>query len=75
MLWEAFQWFLSLIEVVAVLAAILGAGVSIAMAGFWVLSWSLSKFAAAAVEPDPEEYEMDDRLAPYEDSAPAEPRI
>src|SRR5258705_13922841 len=62
MLWDVFQWFVSLVEVASVLAAILAAGVAIAMAAFWILSWGLGKFAGASVDQDPGEYEMDDSL-------------
>ena len=63
MLWEPLQWFISLVEVITVMAAILVVGLIIAMAAFWVLSRCLGKVTDAPVEPDPEEYDMDDSSA------------
>ena len=82
MLWEPLQWFISLVEVITVMAAILVVGLIIAMAAFWVLSQSLGKLAGAPAEPDPDEHETDGGLAatpsqtgPNDTSAPAEPGI
>jgi hypothetical protein len=77
MLWELLQWFISLVEVIGVLAVILVAGVMIAMGAFWILARSLGKLT---VEPDPDESEMDGCLAvEFENadnvSVPAEPGI
>ena len=63
MLWELLHWFTSLVEVVAVVAAILALGLVIAIAAFWVLSRSLGKLAATPAEPDPDEYETDSSLS------------
>jgi hypothetical protein len=71
MLWEPVQWFVSLVEVIAVVAAILAAGVIIAKTAFWVLSRILSQFAGAHTEPDPDEYEVDPD--PPAGSAPVTP--
>jgi hypothetical protein len=79
MLWELLDWFVDLIEVIAVVVTVLGVGLSIAIAAFWVLSRSLSKLAGAP-EPDPDEYEMYDNVAagivpnpPDDASAPTPP--
>ena len=62
MLWEALQWFVSLGEVIAVMVAILMAGLFIAMTAFWVLSRILGTLAGAPVEADPNEFETDSGL-------------
>jgi hypothetical protein len=70
MLWDLLQWFVSLVEVIAVMAAILVIGLMIAMAAFWVLSRSLGKLAGPPDESDPNEYGMDDSLPASVPTAP-----
>jgi hypothetical protein len=41
MLWQVFHFFLSFVEVIAVIALILIAGLTVAVAVFWILSRSL----------------------------------
>ena len=62
MMWGLLHWFISLVEFVIVMAIILVAGLMIAMAAFWVLSRFLGKLTSAPVEPDPDEYEMDESI-------------
>ena len=78
MLWEALQWFVGLVEVIAVVGAILFLGLVITMTSFWLLSRTLGKFPDPA-EPDPSEWELDGNFAadivpngPSAASAPAE---
>jgi hypothetical protein len=59
----ALHWFVGLIEVVAVVTAILLVGLIVGMTGFWILGRSLSKLEGPSVELDPREYELDEDVA------------
>jgi hypothetical protein len=59
MLWEALSWITALVEVIVVATAILGAGLVIATAGFWILSRILGRIAGPQIESDSAEYEED----------------
>jgi len=64
MLWEPLHWFVSFVEVIAAVTAILIGGLLIAMITFWGLSQIFRKLSGAPVEPDPDEYDLDNGLPP-----------
>jgi hypothetical protein len=70
----ALHWFVSLIEVVAVVTAILLVGLVVGSTGFWILYRSLSKLEGPSAELDPQEYELEENVAlrRNEDSPPSD---
>jgi len=77
----ALDWFVGLIELVSVIAALLLVGLVVGMTGFWFLVRCLSKLAGPSAELDPDEYELGEDVAGQvvaiprdEDSPPSEPR-
>ena len=64
MLWETLQSFVSFVEVIAAVTAILIGGLLIAMITCWALSQIFRKLSGAPVEPDPDEYDLDSGLPP-----------
>jgi hypothetical protein len=65
--WIALQWLVNLLEVVAVIGAILAIGAAIAVGAFWLLYRTVCKLAGPSVESESCEYEMD-VLAPDDPS-------
>ena len=59
----ALHWVVGLIEVVAVVTAILLVGLVVGMTGFWILGRSLIKLEGPSVGLDPREYELDEDVA------------
>ena len=59
MVWTALQWLVNLLEVVAVIAAILAIGAAIAVGAFWLLYRTVCKLAGPSLEAESYEYEMD----------------
>ena len=57
---DAVSWFLSLTEVVVIIAAILFIGLIVGTTGFWILSHGLSKLSGPPAQLDPDEDEHEE---------------
>jgi hypothetical protein len=62
MISEVFHFLLSFAEVIAVIVSILIAGLTIAVAVFWILSWSLGQPSDEPGESDSGNGDMDDHI-------------